>query len=632
MKRSTLLLTALTMVFLAQFVRLLLPSLIWYLEEDLKVTVAQSAAIWYGPFVLSLAVPLLARRFGPRGALWIGGLGVILCRVVMEQAWTAQVVIIAAAMGGIGFCVGLLPVLYGVARAQPGGGWRGFAAGMLLGLSLDTAVRGLSGTLDLVWVHGPWARVAVVVLLVGFAYLLWQTAREAAAPTAATLLSNLPLVGVGLFVFVEWLIVQNQGWVESFTGWPAAAALGWLTLGNIGALAAAGAVWANPPPRFSRCWAVVPGGALTLALVLAATPGWVSALAVMVGLVCSAILLAIISGTNAPAAREGAAGASIAIWLGMLLFATILVVYTLGLVVQLPFPSSALAPAAAVGLTFCALAAAGPQPLETIAATSAWTPARLSALLLLAPLSLVIGEAISAPATTPAQGYPVRVMTYNIRDGFGLSGRQDLEALARVIETGGADVVGLQEVGRGTLFDSGADVLALLSRRLNMPYMVMETATDPLFGDAILSRYPIVVHGQGLLPRVDALIVRGYAWAQIDLGGGNNLLVITTHLDSRAGPSGSREREAETQGLLSVWAGRLRTVVLGDMNSRLGSPEMQVLLDGGFRDAWAEAGQGERQPIDWIFHTPDLAAREAMAINSPASDHFAVVVTLEPKP
>ena len=283
-------------------------------------------------------------------------------------------------------------------------------------------------------------------------------------------------------------------------------------------------------------------------------------------------------------------------------------------------------------MTLCALGAAAGRPRAQASLVSAFAPARLAALLLLAPATVLTADAWPTPAPARAQGFPVRVMTYNIRDGFGMGGRQDLEAIAQVIEGAGADVVGLEEIGRGTLFDNGADVLALLSRRLHMPYMVMENATDPLFGDAILSRYPILAGGQGTLPRLNALIVRGYAWAQIDVGAGNTLLVFTTHLDSGAGAKGSAERVVETQALLADWAARPRTVVLGDMNSRVDSPEMQVFLAGGLTDTWAEAGQGQRPAIDWIFHTPDLAASEVQMIESPASDHFAVVATLAPKP
>jgi hypothetical protein len=50
------------------------------------------------------------------------------------------------------------------------------------------------------------------------------------------------------------------------------------------------------------------------------------------------------------------------------------------------------------------------------------------------------------------------------------------------------------------------------------------------------------------------------------------------------------------------------------MNASPGSPEIQMILDADFLDAWAEAGQGHRPPIDLIFHTPDLIVRVVTTI------------------
>jgi endonuclease/exonuclease/phosphatase family metal-dependent hydrolase len=84
-----------------------------------------------------------------------------------------------------------------------------------------------------------------------------------------------------------------------------------------------------------------------------------------------------------------------------------------------------------------------------------------------------------------------------------------------------------------------------------------------------------------------------------------------------------------------------QTVLAGDLNAVPGSPEIQMILDSGFVDAWAEAGHGEvntsvgRQVnwrIDWIVHTPDLIAHDVEVIENRASDHAAVVATIARKP
>jgi hypothetical protein len=67
------------------------------------------------------------------------------------------------------------------------------------------------------------------------------------------------------------------------------------------------------------------------------------------------------------------------------------------------------------------------------------------------------------------------------------------------------------------------------------------------------------------------------------------------------------------------------------MNASPGSPEIQMILDADFLDSWAEAGQGDRPPIDLIFQTPDLIVRVVTTIKSPASNHWTVVATIERK-
>src|SRR5436305_10046019 len=97
-RRSILVLTALVLLFAAQFLRMMLPSLTWYLEEVLGFSFWQAALLWCGPFLAAFAAPLLVRWRGPQGAFWIAGAGLIFCRLCLEQAWTPQVFNIAAAL------------------------------------------------------------------------------------------------------------------------------------------------------------------------------------------------------------------------------------------------------------------------------------------------------------------------------------------------------------------------------------------------------------------------------------------------------------------------------------------------------------------------------------------------------
>ena len=52
-------------------------------------------------------------------------------------------------------------------------------------------------------------------------------------------------------------------------------------------------------------------------------------------------------------------------------------------------------------------------------------------------------------------------MSYNVGQGISVGGQLDPEAIARVVEASGADIVGLQEVSRSWLIASGTDLKGL---------------------------------------------------------------------------------------------------------------------------------------------------------------------------
>jgi endonuclease/exonuclease/phosphatase family metal-dependent hydrolase len=331
--------------------------------------------------------------------------------------------------------------------------------------------------------------------------------------------------------------------------------------------------------------------------------------------------------------RRGLGRTTVALASGMLLFLVLAFGYYLALDVALPF-SRHLVPPFAAGLLGVMLL------LASISARGSGRPGWLdltgvgaAAVLALVPLAMWVVQP-PAPQPEPPGGLPVKVMTYNVHSGFSSAGRLDPEAIAQVIQASGADIVALQEVSRVRLLDGEADLVVWLSRRLGMPILFHGTE-EPIWGNAVLSRYPVLESGWGDLPREGTLIGRGFLWARIQVGGPAPLLLIATHLHHVE--SEGREREAQVTSLLAFWAGRDHSVVLGDLNALPDAPEMRQLAEAGLVDAWEEAAEGPgftwpvRDPyqrIDWIWHTPDLSALQVVVIDSPASDHLPLLVTL----
>jgi endonuclease/exonuclease/phosphatase family metal-dependent hydrolase len=225
-------------------------------------------------------------------------------------------------------------------------------------------------------------------------------------------------------------------------------------------------------------------------------------------------------------------------------------------------------------------------------------------------------------------------MTYNIHSGFGSLGRHDPEAIAKVIEDSGADVVALQEITRDRLLDGASDLVTWLSRRLNMS-IVFGGTEEPHWGNAILSRLPVLASGSGELPRDHSLIGRGYTWVEIDIGAGDPLLVINTHLHQIEEDHDIRLLQVPV--LLEFWDGRPNSILLGDLNAESGAPEITLLEEAGLIDSWIESGAGPgltwnaRDPskrIDWVWHSTDLTGDQVEVIQTLASDHLPVMVQI----
>jgi endonuclease/exonuclease/phosphatase family metal-dependent hydrolase len=264
---------------------------------------------------------------------------------------------------------------------------------------------------------------------------------------------------------------------------------------------------------------------------------------------------------------------------------------------------------------------------------ASYQPAVAGLLLLIAPLALALTwnkpQAIQPDPTNTT----VRVIDYNVHNGFNTTGRLDLEALATIIDESGADIVGLQEISRGWLIWGGVDMLTWLSQRLDMPYVSGPTS-DAQWGNAILSRYPILRAEALPLPPDDVLIRRGYIVAEIDAGSGT-LTVIDTHFTHRARNYAIREMQAVE--LARAWGGAAATVIVGDMNAAPDSDAMQTLSGAGLINVAAEicpppvhtspADNPDRQ-IDYIWVSPDLGFSDCEIPPIPASDHLPVIATI----
>lgn len=254
----------------------------------------------------------------------------------------------------------------------------------------------------------------------------------------------------------------------------------------------------------------------------------------------------------------------------------------------------------------------------------------------------------SDPLATSISSMNIRLMTYNIRQCTAGGSRGEVDRVAEVIATTGADVVALQEVGVRSALAGGVDQPGSLAERLAMTrhfQASMPLSTGGEYGNAVLSRLPFRVMASGLLPRLpdrSRREPRGASWLEVELGG-VGLHLFVTHLGLAR-----RERLAQLDALFgSGWLAHPRrdghAVLCGDLNFVPGSREHR-LVSARLRDALQlePPVKGHRATfpalrplvrLDHAFVTEGVIVRRTEILRRPGlqrvSDHLPVLIDLE---
>jgi endonuclease/exonuclease/phosphatase family metal-dependent hydrolase len=237
---------------------------------------------------------------------------------------------------------------------------------------------------------------------------------------------------------------------------------------------------------------------------------------------------------------------------------------------------------------------------------------------------------IGVPATPDPQPPKVtfRLMTYNVHQGFDAGQIPSLDDIVATIARESPDVLVLQEVVRGWMIDEQHDALSVLAQRLEMYYVWLPTIGD-LYGNAVLSRYPMMVvkrvpYAPGPSMRNQP---RGAIFVQI-----GDLLVVGTHLDHTS--DGTFVRQDQVRTILREIGDATSVVVAGDLNAEPADIEIRLFDQAGFQDLGQSAGPttiGDDPPkrIDYVW---GIGVVGAQAHTTPetnlSSDHRGLVVNI----
>jgi len=246
----------------------------------------------------------------------------------------------------------------------------------------------------------------------------------------------------------------------------------------------------------------------------------------------------------------------------------------------------------------------------------------LAAALLVSVVWVIISQPVP-PA--PAEGNVLRVLTYNIQQGYSADGRRNYAGQLELIRSLKPDLVGLEETDVARFSGGNADVVRTISQGLNMYVYYGPRTVTGTFGIALLSRYPL--HNPRTFFMYSSAEQTAAIQAEITVNG-KQYEILVTHLGND-GPI------IQQQQVLSRLAGLQNVIALGDFNFDQ-TTDQYKLTTQALEDAWVTAGSPATADldmghlIDHIFISPGLPVQMAQYIASPASDHPALLAELVP--
>ena len=262
-------------------------------------------------------------------------------------------------------------------------------------------------------------------------------------------------------------------------------------------------------------------------------------------------------------------------------------------------------------------------------------------------IALAVALAVGGACASMGRHDPgLRVLVFNIHAGKDANGRPNLEDVANLVRSASADVVLLQEVDRGTRRSGNVDQVERLSDATGFGSAFGKSLDydDGQYGIAMLSRtgfsrsetHPLAIVPPQ--PRAGGAIEPRAALTAITPTALGTLYVVNTHLDASGGDEYRLQESAHLLTIVrAVEADGNAVLVGGDFNAEPDSQVLDRLRAAGLRDAWLECGIGDGltypaskpvKRIDYLFLPGSLGCSSARVIDTEASDHRPLLVTV----
>jgi endonuclease/exonuclease/phosphatase family metal-dependent hydrolase len=605
---------------LMELLRAWMPTLVVVLGEGMGTGPIGLAGVALGTLAVAPLAAILIPRMPARLVWLLGGtllLGARLTLLLVTSGGRPQLVV--TTVGVLGGAVAVVGLAAGSVRGDLA------RLGLLGGAALSAAVLAVLGSVDLVWRSGAVGMLGSLTVIAISAPPIMRATRALDGGHAA---AAWPWGALGPALVLLGTVAAPAGRVAVATDWApgrvAATTVGLMGLVIIGALLAA---------RAGPLVAGTTGAVLVLVGTAAALDAdGMSAVAGQAAL-AAGLGLCVVSGLRgggtSPRRRGTVAGASLLL-LGALTFAA----YA-GSLVPVPFGVHTVMLVSASLLASSAL-------VSTVRGARLGREAPSSLLIRLTTGTLLGAFVLAGPAAlrAPADPGPVSedgtltIVLANVHYGYDVSGRQRALEVGALLADLNADIVALNEVDRGWLITGTPDLLSTYAVATGLT-PVFGPATDEVWGNAVLTRLPILEVQRTRLPRGRDPLARSVLTVVVELPDGSPLAIVVTHLSNvdRQGDT----RLAQAQGVAAIVA-RLRergipALVAGDLNARPGDPELQVLEDLGLTRAlpearWTYPDTAPRVQIDHVLLPSGTGLVRAGTLATGLSDHRFVTAVI----
>ncbi len=608
---------------LMEVLRVWMPSLVIVLGEGRGAGPVGLAAAAVGTLAIAPLVASVLGPLPPRLVWLLGGAALLGARLTLGfvSGGDAQLTVTTVGVGG-----GALAV-----AALAGGSTRGDTTrlGLLAGAAASSAVLAVLGSVDLAWRSGLFGATATLAVLVITAPAIARATRALEGGRAA---AAWPWGALGPALVLQAVLVGPAGRVAVATGWEpgpvAAAVVGLQALAVIGAVLGA---------RLGPLAAGTTGAALVLIGTAAALDAdglrSVAGQALLAAGLGSALVSGLRGGQTTARRRGTVAGLSLVLF-GVLVFAA----YA-GALVRLPFGLHA------VMLVAAALLAAS-SLLGTVRAARLGREAPSPLLSRMLAMTVVVALVLAGVGSlrsvdgleARADDGTLRVTLANVHYGFDVDGRQRAREVGELLASLDADIIALNEVDRGWLISGAPDLLATYAVATGLG-PVFGPATDELWGNAVLTRLPVLEVQRNRLPRGRDPLMRSALTVVVELPDGSPLAVVVTHLShvDRRGDTRLPQAQAVAAIVARLQERGIPTLVAGDLNARPEDPELGVLEDLGLvrslpasRATFPDAAA--RVQIDHVLAPSGLVVEQARTLTTGLSDHRFVTVVLRRAP